>query len=120
MIAGTTLDVALSTNGEWPGVEGSLLLLAIIFLAGIGTGVLFLASVVAWSRRRTVKYGLITLAVGALFFRSIVCVGTVMGVIPMTIHHMLEHSFDFLIAALILYAVYRSAPTDSELDLGGE
>ena len=120
MTVGTAIDVVLSTSGEWPGVEGSLLLLAIIFLAGLGTGTLFFASLVAWSRRRTLKYSLITLAVGALFFRSIVGVGTVMGVVPMTIHHILEHSFDFLIAALILFAVYRSAPTDSDFNITEE
>lgn len=93
------------------GLEPSLPLLAVILLAGIGTGILFVGSIVACLRRRELRYVLITIAVGALFVRSIVGFGTVYGLVPMTAHHLLEHSFDFLIAALVLYAVYRSKPS---------
>lgn len=110
--------VILSSAGEWPGVEGSLLLLGIILLAGAGTGLLFLASIVACLRRRSPRYVLITIAVGALFVRSFVGIGTVSGVVPMMYHHIMEHTLDFTIAALVLYAVYLSKPTErgSSLD----
>lgn len=101
----------LAAGGNWPGVEGSMLLLGVISLACAGTGVLFAISVVAWSRRRSRRYLLIAVAVGALFLRSIVGIGTVFGAVPMVVHHLVEHSFDFLIAALILYAVVRNRPT---------
>lgn len=116
--------VLLSTATEWPGVEGSLLILAVILLAGVGTGLLFLASLLAYRQRQTTEYLLITIAVGILFLRSVGGVGTVMGRVPMVIHHLMEHSFDFLIAALILYAVYRSKPSavaeESETTGGGQ
>jgi len=82
-----------------------------VFVAGVGTGLLFLVSVVAYRRRRSAQYALISVAVGALLTRSIVGAGTVLlGVVPMPVHHFLEHSLDFLIAAVVLYAVYAYAP----------
>jgi hypothetical protein len=112
-----SLTTVLGTAGEWPGVEGSLLLLGIILLAGAGTGLLFVASVVACLRRRSTRYVLITIAVGALFVRSFVGIGTVSGAVPMIYHHVIEHTLDFTIAALVLYAVYLSKPTrDTSLD----
>lgn len=108
----SSVGIALQATGSWPGVEGSLLLLGIIVLAGIGTGVLFVVSALAYRQRRSARYLLITVAVGALFLRSIVGVGTVLGVVPMPMHHLVEHSLDFFIAALVLFAVLRSAPSD--------
>ena len=100
--------------GHTSGVEESLLLLSVIILAGIGTGILFVGSLLAAWQRKEVRYLLISAAVGALFFRSFVGIGTVYGIVPMTTHHFVEHSLDFLIAALVLYAVYRSKPRRSE------
>ncbi|WP_345782531.1 hypothetical protein [Halostagnicola sp. A-GB9-2] len=78
---------------------------------------LFVVSLAAYRRRGTTQYLFVSVAVGALFTRSIVGGGTVLGYVPMTVHHFLEHSLDFLIAAIILYAVYVHAPgsfTDAE------
>lgn len=97
-------------------VQGSPVLLAVIACAGIGTGALFLVSLVAYRRRQTSQYRLISVAVGILVLRSLVGAGTVLGVVPMPVHHFVEHSLDFLIAAMVLYAVYAYAPgsvTDS-------
>lgn len=113
-IALETLSEAGTTVG---GVEGSLFLLGIVLLAGAGTGALFAVSLLAYRQRRSMRYLLITVAVGALFLRSIVGAGTVMGYTPMVLHHLIEHTFDFLIAALILYAALRSKPTDLESQL---
>lgn len=102
------------------GIEPSPLLLFVLVLASLGTGVLFIASVLASLQRRQLRYALITVAVGALFVRSLVGFGTVYGMVPMTAHHVIEHSFDFLIAALVLYAVYRSKPSAVETPLKRE
>lgn len=108
--------VALQAGSEWPGVEGSLLLLGIILLAAVGTGALFVVSFLAYRQRRSQRYLLITVAVGTLVLRSIIGIGTVLGYTPMMVHHLIEHTFDFLIAALILYAVVRSRPSDLNED----
>ena len=105
-------------GGEWVSYPASMLILAVLSLAGIGTGILFSASVVAYRRRRSRRYALITVAVGALFFRSIIGLGTVLGVVPMVVHHLLAHGLDFAIAALVLSAVYRSGPRGSTSGLG--
>ena len=91
-------------------VQGSPVLLAVIACAGIGTGALFLVSLVAYRRRQTGQYRLISAAVGVLVLRSLVGAGTVWGIVPMPVHHFVEHSLDFLIAAMVLYAVYAYAP----------
>jgi len=98
-----------TVRGRWVVRRGSLLL-AVALVAGVGTGILFVVSVVAYRRRKGAQYRLIIAAVGVLLFRSVVGTGTILGVVPMPIHHFLEHSLDFLIAAIVLYAVYAHAP----------
>ncbi len=105
------VSVVLQESSRWPGVEGSVLLLGVILLAGVGTGSLLVVSSLAYARRRSRRYLLVTLAVGLLVLRSVVGIGTVIGYTPMVVHHLIEHTSDFLIAALILYAVVRSRPT---------
>ncbi|GAB3020151.1 DUF7471 family protein [Natronobiforma cellulositropha] len=95
----------------WPETQLAAVLVAVIVLAAAGTTALFAVSLFAYSRRRNSQYLLIVLALGALVARSFFGLGTVFGYVPMTVHHLVEHSLDFLIAVLILYAVYRSGPT---------
>lgn len=97
-------DVA--QRAGWQDPLHTPILLGVIVLAGVGTTVLFLISLVAYRQRRTTHYLLITVALSLLVIRTIVGLGTVAGVTPMVVHHLIEHSFDFLIAAIILYTVY--------------
>ncbi|MFW5983612.1 MAG: DUF7471 family protein [Halobacteria archaeon] len=98
---------------NWPGVQGSWFLLCILVLAGVGTTVVFVLSLVAYRRRRERSYLLISVAIGLLVVRTLVGFGTVRGVTPMLYHHLVEHTFDFLIAALVLTAAYvGGAKTD--------
>jgi uncharacterized membrane protein len=103
------IALLLSALDGW-SVEGSLLLLAAALVAGMGTGILFVVSVVAYRRRQGAQYQLIAVAVSMLLFRSILGTGTILGIVPMPVHHFLGHSLDFLIAAIILYTVYTHAP----------
>lgn len=96
------------------GVEGALLILAVIVLASIGTGTLFLVSAMAYRRRGRTQYGLIAVAIGGLCARSVVGAGTVLGIVPMPIHHFISHTLDLFIAILVLYAVYAYAPGSLE------
>jgi ethanolamine transporter EutH len=97
-------------NLEWVDPQLTPVLLVIIMLAAVGTTILFCCGVVAYSRRRSMRYLLITVALGLLVVRSLVGLGTVFGLVPMTVHHLVEHGVDVSIAGLILYAVYRSGP----------
>lgn len=107
------------TDTAWPGVRGSPVLMGVLVVAALGTGTLFAISLLAFVRRRTTRYLLVTVAIGALFFRTVVGFGTVFGVVPMPVHHFMEHSLDFLIAALVLYALLRSKPTRLEGEFDG-
>lgn len=106
---GAAESVALAS---WPEVRYSPVLIAVLLLAGFGTTVLFLIGAVAYRRRRSRTYLLITFALGLLVVRTIVGLGTVFGHVPMGLHHLVEHSLDFLIAVSLLTAIYyqRSDP----------
>ena len=95
---------------EWLNEPYYQILLVTIILAGVGTTILFVVGFMAYWRRRTLRYLLITVVLFALVSRSAVGLGTIFGVVPMPIHHLIEHGLDFLIAAVILYAVYRTGP----------
>ncbi|SEP64284.1 DUF7471 family protein [Natrinema salaciae] len=104
---------------SWLDPQLAPVLLVVLVLAVVGTTLLFCCGVVAYSRRRSFRYLLITVVLGLLVTRSVIGLGTAFGLVPMTIHHLVEHGFDFTIAVLILYAAYRSGPvgdTDAEPD----
>lgn len=107
-----SIGIALQA-GQWPSAEHTPLLLAVILLAALGTVALFLISLAVLARRPTTRYLLVTVALGALVFRTLIGLGTVFGYVPMTIHHLVEHGLDFLIATLILSAVYLSSTSAS-------
>jgi hypothetical protein len=92
--------------GDWLGTGEALALLVVLALATLGTLALFVVAVLATRRRRTVPYLLLCTAIGLLVVRSVVGIGTVLGRVPMPAHHLVEHTSDFLIAALVLGAVY--------------
>lgn len=100
------LGAALQSG--WPAAEHTPILLTVILLAAFGTLALFVIGLSVFARRRSTRYLLVTAALGALVFRTAVGLGTVFGYVPMTAHHLLGHGIDFLIAMLILAAVYLS------------
>jgi hypothetical protein len=95
-----------SLFGDWLGAGQALALLAVLVLATLGTLALFVVAVLATRRRRTAPYALLCGAIGLLVVRSLVGIGTVLGGVPMPVHHLIEHTSDFLIALLVLGAVY--------------
>lgn len=107
--------VILQRGADWIDPGFSPFLTGTILLAGIGTTGLFLVSIYAYFQRRTSRYLLIVVALGALVSRTVIGLGTILGVVPMTVHHLASHSLDFLIAAVVLYGVYRSGPDTSTL-----
>jgi len=100
--------LALSFVDEWLDPQLAPILVLVIVLAVLGTTTLFVIGLVAYSQRRSTRYVLITAVLGLLVVRSVIGLGTVLGLTPMTIHHLVEHGFDFLIAVVLLYVVYRS------------
>lgn len=101
---------AALTAGWIPESYGHVLF-AVLALASLGTLVLFAAGLVAATKRGSARYWLLAAALGGLVVRSAVGWGTALGVVPMFVHHVVEHGLGFVIAALVLLAVYRSAPS---------
>jgi NO-binding membrane sensor protein with MHYT domain len=96
--------------GEWLSGTEAAVLLVVLGLATLGTAALFLVGVAGYRRRGTNVYLLLTVALGLLVCRSVVGFGTALGIVPMPIHHLIEHGSDFAVATLVLYALYRSGP----------
>ena len=91
----------------WLSPQLAPVLMGTILLAGIGTGLLCFVAVVAYRRRGTSRYLLITGALGALVVRSVVGTATVFGAIPMVVHHLASHGLDLLIAATLLFVISK-------------
>ena len=104
----------LQAVGEWlSGTEAAALLL-VLALATLGTATLFVIGVVGYRRRGSAAYLLLAVALGLLVGRSLMGFGTALGLVPMPVHHLVEHGSDFAVATLILYALYRTgAPSPS-------
>lgn len=105
--------VLAGLTAGWVPAKYAPLLFGGLVCAGIGTIVLFGLGLTAYHQRQSREYLLITLALGALVLRTIVGWGTVVGAVPMIVHHVLEHGLDFVIAALILYTIYYSRSSRS-------
>ncbi|WP_336338406.1 DUF7471 family protein [Haloarcula brevis] len=100
----------LQPTADWLGPRQTVILLAVLGLAALGTLALFFVASVSTYRRRSRPYVLLTVAIGLLVLRSVVGIGTVLGTVPMVVHHLTEHGIDFLIALLVLSAIYSVAP----------
>ena len=92
----------VSAVGPWLDTGEAAVLFAALALATLGTIALFLVACAAAWRRRTTTYLLVTAAIGLLVLRSIVGFGTALGAVAMPAHHIVEHTFDFLIALFVL------------------
>lgn len=94
--------------GPWLSGSEATALLVVLALATVGTLALFVVGLVAYRRRGSGVYLLLTVALGLLVGRSIMGFGTALDVVPMPVHHLLSHGADVAIAALVLYAIVRT------------
>jgi len=69
------------------------------------------AALAVFLRRRSRSYLLVALALAALLARTGVAAASLAGAVPLDSHHLVEHSLDVAMAALVVAAVYyaRSA-----------
>lgn len=94
--------------GAWLSGGEATALLIVLALATVGTLALFVVGLVAYRRRGSGVYLLLTVALGLLVGRSIMGFGTALDLVPMPMHHLLGHGADLAIAALVLYAIVRT------------
>ncbi|MFA9425448.1 hypothetical protein [Natronorubrum sp. A-ect3] len=103
-------SVLVLSFGDWLSPHLAPVLVLVIILAVLGTMVLFLVGLYGYLQRQTTTYLVLTIVLGALVARSVVGMGTVLGLVPMTAHHLIEHGFDVLIATLLLSLIVRHGP----------
>lgn len=81
-------------------------LVAVLAAAGLVTAVIAGLALAAFARRRSRSYLLVALALVTLFARTIVAGVAITGVLGGSVHHLLEHGLDVILALLVIGAVY--------------
>lgn len=113
----------MSTTWITPGALSVLgvdqdLLLAVLVVAGLGSGVIIAVAVAALARRRTWSYLLVTLALATLLARTLLGSLVHVDLLEPTPHHVLEHTLDVIAVLMLfgaLYCVRTLARTDGEI-----
>jgi membrane protein DedA with SNARE-associated domain len=91
-----------------------------VVVAGLLTAVLVGLGLAVYVGRRSRSYLLVVLSLLALFARSVVAAGALLGVVPEEMHHVLEHGLDIAMAALVVAAVYYVRAVDDSVRGGAE
>jgi hypothetical protein len=89
-----------------PGVDVAMV--GAVAVAMSGAGLLLGLGLAALMRRRSWSYLLVAGALAALFARASVAALSVAGVFGPFEHHLLEHSLDAVMVALVVAAVYHA------------
>lgn len=88
-------------------------LVATHLVAGVGTGLLLVLGVAAFTRRGSRSYLLVVLALSALAARTAISLSAMFGPLPAGLHHFVEHALDAMVATFLLAAIYDARTTDT-------
>ncbi|MFC3479000.1 DUF7471 family protein [Halobacterium litoreum] len=91
----------------------SLPLVGALALAGVAAALLTGAALAVFLRRRSRSHLLVALALGALLARTVVAGASLAGAVALDSHHLVEHSLDVVMAALVVAAVYYARSADA-------
>lgn len=94
-------------------------LVGILLVAGLGSIPLVLVAGLAFFRRRSWSYFLVTLAIGALAFRTVLGAIMVTGFLTVEAHHLIEHLLDALVIGFLFAAIYAARTADPHSSLEG-
>lgn len=92
-------------------------LVGTLLIAGLGSILLVLVAGLAFLRRRSWSFFLVTLALGALAFRAVLGGISVTGLVAVDIHHLVEHLLDALVIGLLFAAIYAARTVDPRASL---
>jgi heme A synthase len=104
------------------GLSGSeVALIPLLVFGGLASAALAGLGAVAFSRRRSRSYLLITLALVALGLKAFLGGLWLIEFLPIAQHHLLEHGMDVAIALLLVAAIYdaRRAPMNGRTETEG-
>ena len=104
-------SIALPSNIS----QANVVLLGLIVLAGLAAAVLVSLGLVAFSRRQSYSYLLVVLALGTLLCKALAGGFTIVGILPTDLHHTVEHGLDFVMALLLIAAVYYARTTPRKI-----
>jgi hypothetical protein len=100
----------LGTTGHGP------LLFTLIVLTGIASGLLAAVALIAVSRRQSIPYLLVALALVFLAAKAGVGLLHLSGTLGHVNHNFLEHTLDFVVATLLVMALVEArGPSDCHL-----
>jgi len=118
VISESIVRVSLHASVGFDPAGPNVALVAILLLGGLASAALVVLGAIAFSYRRSRSYLLVTLALGALTIKATLGGLSMVGLMAIGQHHVLEHGLDFTIAALLIAAVYdaRTAPGKREPD----
>lgn len=91
-----------------PPAASSVVMPIVLALAGLGSSLLIGLALAALVRRRSWSYLLVLLALATLLSRTVLAALTMNAVLADATHHLLEHSLDVLMSALVVAAVYTA------------
>ncbi|WP_235847767.1 DUF7471 family protein [Natronorubrum thiooxidans] len=111
---------SLFSFGDWLAPSLAPVLVGVIVLAVLGTMILFIIGLFGYLQRQTMQYLVLMVVLGTLVARSIVGMGTVLGLVPMTAHHLIEHSSDVFIATLLLSLIFWYGPVGRGIERSSE
>lgn len=106
--------MALST-GALLGIDDPVVAIVVV-LSALATLPLAVFGLLAYRRRRSRSYGFVAMAFLLFLLKSVLGAISIAGSVDVSIHHLLEHGFDFGIATLLLGAIYSSRSKD-QLDV---
>lgn len=89
---------------------------AVLFVSTLAGAALCGLAVVAYRRRRSRPYLLVSVALAALLARPLVGLGSSAAMVSAEAHHLLEHALDAVFVALVLAAVYHARSVEHRLD----
>lgn len=93
---------------------GDVALSTVLFLTGIASAIIVGLAIIAFAQRRSRSYLLITMALVTLLARTGIGGLAIIDVVPMEMHHIIEHSLDGAMAVLLIAAVYYARTTDQQ------
>lgn len=94
----------------------SLEYLALLTVATVGSALLLGLGIAALLRRQSRPYLLVVGAIAALFGRSLVAGGSLLGLYSAGTHHALEHGLDAVLVAFVIAAVYYVRTVSQEVE----
>ena len=107
------MNVPGHVGGHWGALHVDFTV--VLALSALTTGLLCLAGVIAYRRRGSRVYLLVTLALAALVAQPVLGGLAMVGAVSPATHHTLEHGADAIIVLLILGAAYCTRSMEERL-----